>query len=743
MKDYCRLLVVVISVFISNEFRAQTFTPITVTGFNQDAIAEGAPSTLATTTKELDAIASNKVMYSQAFASFAGIGGGLPDNGTIINGSMTFQLANYTVSNALYVYRGETKSLALSSPASYTRIRILCFATEANVISGSLVNVSLSFTDGSTVSYITNYNLADWFNGTVNQVVTGFGRCSRVAAAPWNADGLPTNPRMYYIDITLSCGDSQKLLQQVNFSNVTTAGTNAPFPNQVFMAVSGVGYSINVTDVISPSDCSGPNGSIALTVTGNSSPYTYLWNTIPAQTGATATGLPPGTYTCTITDINGCTRTYTGTVTLNNNAAMTATATPPSVCPGGLTLLSANVTTGTLTSFTWTPGSLSGSSITVSPATTTTYTVTGTNAIGCNTTVQVTVTVNSNPSPPVANNVTVCSGANATLQVQSPQPGYIYNWYSSATGGSILASGTSYVVNNVTANTSYYVEAISNSSCTSITRTQVDITVQQASAPSANTVTVCPGTSATLQVQNPQTGETYNWYAAATGGPVLSSGNSFTVPNVLTAVTYYVETVTSAGCVSPGRTPVNISLYTQMGTPVVSVLNVSFNSITFSWLAIPGATGYEVSTDGGISFQSPSSGTLGLTHIVSGLQGNQTVSLVVRTLGPQACQTSPWSAMARGTTLGTKEIFVPNVFTPNNDGRNDVLKVYGNLMSGMRFNIFNQWGELIFSTQTVGSGWDGTYKGKQQPVGVYAYTLSVTLQDGTIINKKGAVNLVR
>lgn len=746
MRSYYNPPIVALMLLIFSCSHAQTYVPISVTGFNQDVIAEAGPSSLATTTKELDdPLASNKIMYSQSFAAFASIGGGLPDNGTLSSGGAFYQLEPYSSNNAMFVYRGETKNLDVLLPDRYSKLRVLCFATEANGIGGALVNISLSFTDGTTSSYITNYTLPDWFNATTNTVITGFGRCARVASAPWNADGLPSNPRMYYIEISLTCPDAAKNLQQVKVSNVTTAGFNAPFPNVVVMGVSGIPRSYSLTVNSTLSDCSGPNGSITVNATGTFPPYSYSWNTTPVQTGPTATGLAPGvSYVCTIMDANGCpVGTFTGTVGLNNNAAITASATPASICPGGSSQLDATVTTGVLTNFSWSPGALTGQTVNVTPAGTTTYTVTGTNAIGCSASAQVTVTVNAAPSPPVVNNVTVCSGANATLQVQSPQAGYTYNWYSTATGGTALASGTSYTVNNVTVAQSYYVEAVSGASCISNTRTRADISIQQASAPTVNNVTVCSGTNATLQVQSPQAGETYNWYTVATGGTPAGSGTSFTVNNVTAAATYYAEAVTALGCTSPSRGSGTVSVYPVMASPTVVVLNVSYTSVTFSWLAVPGATGYEVSTNGGITFQAPSSGATGLTHTVSGLPGNQTVTLVVRALGPQSCQTSPWSAAVSGTTLGTKEIFVPNVFTPNNDGKNDVLKVYGNLIAAMRFSIFNQWGEMIFSTQTVGSGWDGTVRGRQQPVGVYAYTLSVTLQDGTVINKKGAFNLIR
>lgn len=724
---------------LSLQLRAQV-TPVPLTGFNQDGIAEGGPSSIATTTLQLDGSFSNKVMYTNAFRTFAGIaGGGLPDNGTIVSGGDTYQLAPYNGNNALYVYRNETRSLSLVTPASFARIRVLALTTEG----ASSLNVRLNFTDGSFTDYLANYSLPDWFNGATNVVLQGFGRCDRSAGPVYNADAYPSNPRMYFINIPLNCTDKSKLLQSVTFANVTTFPNNAPFPNAVFLAISGIGYTQNIAPVITPSDCSGPNGSIALTVTGSTSPYTYSWNTSPVQTGPTATGLAPGNYTCTITDAGGCTSTYTGTVTLNNNAAITATANPASVCPGATSVLTANVTTGNMTGFTWSPGSLSGQSVSVSPASTTTYTVNATNAIGCTASAQVTVTVYPVPAAPVVNNVQVCPGADATLTVQSPQPGYTYNWYDAATGGTLLASGTSYLVTNVTANATYYVEAVNTTGCISAARTAVTVTlVALPAAPQVNNVTVCPGGTITLQVQNPQAGFTYHWYDVATGGSPLSTGTSYTVTNVTANTTYYAEAVNASGCTSAVRSPVTITLLQQLSTPVVTVTNVSFTSITFSWGAVPNATSYEVSTNGGLNYQAPSSGANGTTHTVSGLTGNTTVTILVRALLSQPCETSA-NGFATGTTLSSKEIFVPNVFTPNGDGKNDVLLVYGNYVAGIRLNIFNQWGQLIFVSESMTSGWDGTYKGRQQPVGVYAYTLQVVLQDGTVIHKKGSVHLIR
>lgn len=90
-----------------------------------------------------------------------------------------------------------------------------------------------------------------------------------------------------------------------------------------------------------------------------------------------------------------------------------------------------------------------------------------------------------------------------------------------------------------------------------------------------------------------------------------------------------------------------------------------------------------------------------------------------------------------------KDIFVPNVFSPNNDGKNDLLLVYGNYIASMQMHIFNQWGEHITTLNNKTQGWDGWFKGKPQPVGVYVYVLKAILTDGRKISKKGSITLLR
>jgi gliding motility-associated-like protein len=90
-----------------------------------------------------------------------------------------------------------------------------------------------------------------------------------------------------------------------------------------------------------------------------------------------------------------------------------------------------------------------------------------------------------------------------------------------------------------------------------------------------------------------------------------------------------------------------------------------------------------------------------------------------------------------------KDIFVPNVFSPNNDGHNDQLYVFGNYISSFELHIYNQWGQRMVVLTDKKQGWDGKFKGTPQPVGVYAYVLKAVMTDGRTVNKKGSINIVR
>jgi gliding motility-associated-like protein len=91
----------------------------------------------------------------------------------------------------------------------------------------------------------------------------------------------------------------------------------------------------------------------------------------------------------------------------------------------------------------------------------------------------------------------------------------------------------------------------------------------------------------------------------------------------------------------------------------------------------------------------------------------------------------------------TNGYLLPNAFTPNGDGKNDCFGVstWGNV-SNLKLQIFNRWGELVFSTTDPNKCWDGTYKGVQQPLSVFIYQISADTFCGPV-QRNGTVTLIR
>jgi gliding motility-associated-like protein len=89
--------------------------------------------------------------------------------------------------------------------------------------------------------------------------------------------------------------------------------------------------------------------------------------------------------------------------------------------------------------------------------------------------------------------------------------------------------------------------------------------------------------------------------------------------------------------------------------------------------------------------------------------------------------------------------FVPNAFTPDNDGLNDVFRMTGLPVANITqfsFSIYDRWGRMVFSTNDVTEGWNGAWNGKECPAGAYAWILIYNNEKKTITNK-GVITLVR
>jgi gliding motility-associated-like protein len=94
------------------------------------------------------------------------------------------------------------------------------------------------------------------------------------------------------------------------------------------------------------------------------------------------------------------------------------------------------------------------------------------------------------------------------------------------------------------------------------------------------------------------------------------------------------------------------------------------------------------------------------------------------------------------TQLSLNEIFIPQAFSPNNDGNNDKIFVRGSIKE-FTFSVFNRWGEKVFTSSDQSIAWDGTQLGKELDAGVFVYYLSGTDLAGKSFSKKGNITLVK
>ena len=92
---------------------------------------------------------------------------------------------------------------------------------------------------------------------------------------------------------------------------------------------------------------------------------------------------------------------------------------------------------------------------------------------------------------------------------------------------------------------------------------------------------------------------------------------------------------------------------------------------------------------------------------------------------------------------GRPFVFLPNAFTPDGDGDNDVLFVRGENIESLYLTVYNRWGEMVFETRDKNVGWDGTFRGEPADPAVFVYYLEVFCIDGQEYFEEGNVTVIR
>jgi|GEM_PF-2157732 len=202
-----------------------TFTPVTVTGFNKDVIANGVGLASTSTTSTVDDV---RDIVGNAFPAqdYRQTAGGpaplyyLPQNGTFNSAAtagLTYQLANYSGNNSLKLSAlNDVGTLTFSTPVNATDIYIAATSGAA----ASTAAVLITFTDNTTLA--ATISVADWFNGTP-VAVQGIGRVSVTDGGIDNAN-TTVNPRLYESKIPLTSANYVRQVQSVRFTKTNGTG---------------------------------------------------------------------------------------------------------------------------------------------------------------------------------------------------------------------------------------------------------------------------------------------------------------------------------------------------------------------------------------------------------------------------------------------------------------------------------------------------------------------------------------
>jgi gliding motility-associated-like protein len=255
--------------------------------------------------------------------------------------------------------------------------------------------------------------------------------------------------------------------------------------------------------------------------------------------------------------------------------------------------------------------------------------------------------------------------------------------------------------------------------------------------------TICVGDNDSLSIVAPQSTTIYSWYLPGTSTP-LFTGAVYPVQNI-TKTTDYIVNATSnpPACLTKGAIT-RVVTRIKLTKPIIRVDSLGTAAAIFSWDPVAGASHYNLSIDKGNTYTDIPGSSTALQKTVTGLKPNQQLNLILFAMLNYACETSDSSRLTVTTPnpFGNG-IYVPNAFTPNGDGANDVLLVYGTAIASIRLMIFNQWGNQVFVSTDITKGWDGRYKDGNAAAGVYTYALEAIMQDGTRITKTGSLTLVR
>jgi gliding motility-associated-like protein len=401
------------------------------------------------------------------------------------------------------------------------------------------------------------------------------------------------------------------------------------------------------------------------------------------------------TYIVSVTDLIGCSSEDTVVVTVNSLPSVIASI-DTTICLGDSANISASSAVGV---YTWNNGLGAGQLHQVGPITQTTYIVSVTDLIGCSDEDTVVVGVNSLPSVIASIDTNICIGDSVLISATSTQMSY--SWDNG------LGTGQQHTV-SPSLLTNYIVSVTDLNNC--IGTDTININVNSLPILVTNLDTnLCTVNSLTLFVSG---ADTYLWDNG------LGAGDVHVLLTPMDTI-YRVEGTDINGCVNNDSVVVTVAALNVVASNDTSICLGSFVTISAS-----GATSYTWNNGLGFGSNQEVSPSESTTYIVTGddngCVGSDSVIISIENICFE----------------------IPNVFTPNGDGKNDVWNIGGlQLYPEIVVKVFNRWGDLVFESDAgYTESWDGTYNGTDSPSATYYYVIDLGGEEEGFM---GNVNIIR
>lgn len=354
-----------------------------------------------------------------------------------------------------------------------------------------------------------------------------------------------------------------------------------------------------------------------------------------------------------------------------------------------------------------------------------TITAIGLSSNGCSDTVRKSIEIYPLPDLSIAADTVVCVGSTQSLHVSGAQS---FSWspskYLSCNNCSLTEARPDSAI-------TYKVKGMSSKGCVSFD--SVSLVVKYPFQLSfSKPDTLCVGRSVQLFAQG---AEKYSWFPQAgldnpnISSPAASPGST---------TTYQVIGSDSKGCFrDTAYVPVRVYPIPQINAGPDQTINVGKE------IQIVPALSQDVTS---VEW-TPSIGIVSQNYPSVTVKPTESLEYTVRAKNAGGCVAE--DKVSVYVLCNNANIFVPNTFSPNGDGANDVFYPRGSgVFKILNLKVFNRWGEVIFERSNFNAndataGWDGTFKGKQLPPDVFVYTLQIVCDNNSILTFKGNIALIR